>query len=1038
MIRLRSLGQCSIETPTARLGPEAEILFATALYLAIERGRRIPRPALARLFWPDVSAARGAHCLRQALYKLRSLGVPITATRMHVMLPPGLVDADYAFLFEAQERRSVDGIAERLSGGFLAGYAPTFSESYAEWLEQQRDAVNSAIRRVLVGEILARKAAGDWRTVDLLARRCIALDPLNEEATLALAESAAMHGSKAEALATLDRYLKEIGPEAREIRLPAIALRRRVAEDSSLSGHKALLQSAFVGRKVDLGLLNGALARALQSSGSAHMITGEPGIGKTRLIGEFLRSAQLRRVSAVRVNCQSSDARRPLSAFVDLVPQLLSVPGALGCSPETMGYLRRIERHDSTGASPSDDAREAELLYSNVRRALFDLLDAITTEACLIVALEDVHWLDATSWKLLSDVVPWLATRRGIFVFTGRDGYGGSRHLVSDIQQLNQYRLQPLTREESAELVRGVLTSAGKHLGTDFFDWCVATGSGNPYHLQELALHALHDGQRFSAPDSLRSLISERLNRLPAFSLRVLQACSILGKYSTLERLEAVLDQTRLELLDALDALENLGLIDCEGARVLSRHDLLSSGALALLSTGSLSLLHRHAALALEDETKRSQSASVLWECAEHWQRAGDTQRAIEFLRSCARHSLELGLPLEAAEGLEQARRLVSDGPLEIEIASELATCLHLAGQWNRLHRLIAQVAPSGSKFQCQGPKHDYWELVALEAKLHCGFDQAELLAQLVMCANAGDAAPLHRVHAATAGMMLAENVCDYDSGHALFHAVAQCSNSDEVDEASRARLNLVHHSCFGDHAVAIELARDLLTSEHDAANPAARARALRISAEVFKRTGLTRDALRVAHEAYGLANQHRLPSAALAAATFLRTLYFSIGDIDAARRWYECALELLPHADDPGFATAAVLAGGAEVALAQRRFEDAQEMLTKTELAWGSFAHARARAQMIAIRLELRFAGGCTQVSDDEMKEMYGLYADTHRFTDQDHLVAVMLSALRWRGDGAAAKKLASDYLVKRRDRDAIAQPLQLALGAVTSTVIV
>jgi tetratricopeptide (TPR) repeat protein len=323
---------------------------------------------------------------------------------------------------------------------------------------------------------------------------------------------------------------------------------------------------------------------------------------------------------------------------------------------------------------------------------------------------------------------------------------------------------------------------------------------------------------------------------------------------------------------------------------------------------------------------------------------------------------------------------------------------------------------------------------VALEAKLHCGYDQAHLLAQLVACANAMEAAPLHRVQAATIGMMLAENVCDFSSGHALYDAVAECADSVEVDEASRRRLKLVHHSCFGDHAVAIELAREFLGSDQHASNPAARARALRISAEVFKRTGLTREALRVAHEAYEIANEHKLPSAALAAATFLRTLYFSVGKHDAARTWYECAVALLPHADDPGYATAAVLAGGAEVALAQRRFEEARELLTRTELAWGSFAHARARAQMIAIRLELRFAEGSTDVSDEEMEELYGLYAHMHRFTDQDHLVAVMLSALRARGDGVAASKLASDYVLKRRDRDAISPALQQALGAVTS----
>jgi hypothetical protein len=88
----------------------------------------------------------------------------------------------------------------------------------------------------------------------------------------------------------------------------------------------------------------------------------------------------------------------------------------------------------------------------------------------------------------------------------------------------------------------------------------------------------------------------------------------------------------------------------------------------------------------------------------------------------------------------------------------------------------------------------------------------------------------------------------------------------------------------------------------------------------------------------------------------------------------------------------------------------------------------------MIAIALELRFASGAHVVSDDEMRELCALYAVTHRFTDQDHLAAVMLRALQGRGDDEAARRLARDYLASRRDRDAIAQALQHALSAVTT----
>src|SRR5688572_3419458 len=447
MIRVRTLGQCTIQIGSLPVGPDAEMVFAALLLLTVEPGKRIGRREMLDTLWPDVPGPRAAHCLRQTIYRLRTLGVPLTVDRTHLTVSPDTVDCDVDALLRTRRGDDVERVADEIGGAFLPGYAPTFSEPLRDWVERHRDLVTAAARRVLVGAIAARKARAEWADVERLAHRCLAIDPLNEEATLALAEAAALHGGKAEAMGIIDRYLREMGPTARELRLPAMALRRRIAEPEQEFPLPPPLHVPFVGRSAEMVTLTAALRSARGGAGSVHFIHGEPGIGKTRLLTEFSRAASLDGARVAPVLCQSSDVRRPLSAFVDLVPKLMTMPGALGCSPQSHKYLRRLIEHHSSDSPPTPDTAEAAILYANVRRSLLDLLDAIASEEVLVVSVEDVQWLDSASWEIADDVTAWLQTRRILLLMTSRDPEPQLCHShVIRRSNVRSLRLGPLTR----------------------------------------------------------------------------------------------------------------------------------------------------------------------------------------------------------------------------------------------------------------------------------------------------------------------------------------------------------------------------------------------------------------------------------------------------------------------------------------------------------------------------------------------------------------------------------------------------------------
>ena len=209
MIRLRTLGECTIQVADKPIGPESEILFALVLYLGSARGKRITRSEIMSLLWPQCSESNARHRLRQGLYQLRRLGAPVSATMANVLLNEADIWLDYAQP-PKHRRKLLQDLAMNSAVDFLPGYHPDISEPFSRWLEAQRDSVRALLRQDLEAVLFDERTQGDLTPIVQLARACIELDPLNHNATLALAEAQAALGNGEESVAILDRYCSEI------------------------------------------------------------------------------------------------------------------------------------------------------------------------------------------------------------------------------------------------------------------------------------------------------------------------------------------------------------------------------------------------------------------------------------------------------------------------------------------------------------------------------------------------------------------------------------------------------------------------------------------------------------------------------------------------------------------------------------------------------------------------------------------------------------------------------------------------------------
>ena len=1028
MLRLRVLGECVIETGSARVAPDSERLFAALLYLCLERGRSVGRQTLIQLLWPGVVDENGRHNLRQTLYKARRVGVALECTQSHVFLAAQEVDAAFAELL------SPEGIEARLLarglalGEFLPGYAPTFSAPFAEWVEEQRAVVHAQVRRALTAAMAGRRARGRWPEVEALAREVLRFDPLNEEATLALAEATALGGGKVQALSILDRYLSELGPGAADIRLPASVLRRRIAERIPHARYGAPSEAYFLGRADSVALLTGLLQSARGGRGQGCLVWGPPGIGKTRLAAEFFKVAALQGVHTQRVVCQPGDVRRPLSVFVDAVPSLLNLPGAIGCSPLSMAYLKRLTEHDVNAAGPSEDTRDAEYLYANVRLALFDLLDAVAAECCLVLLVEDVHWLDPMSWDVVRELGEWAATRRLLVLLTSRESHnaptpGGPR------RGLERHLLPPLDIEASETLLAALAREQEREASGEFLAWGVRVAEGNPLFLRELATAWAQSGTPHLVPESLTGLLDDRLGRLRPPTLRVLQACAVLGKQATIGRLEAVLTYRNHELLESLDELESHGMLASDRAHVPAKHEILAERALARLGESARRLLHRHAGAVLERDVEESGSASLLWDCAGHWLAAGEPGRAVRLAKLCAEHLLEVGLPGDAVEIYERAIPMADTLDDRCKLLDGLARALQASAQWSSLVTLLRESTSLRSDLTPSDSHHCDHELMLLEARWRTNCDMRELLQTAKHCVLDESAAPDHRVGAGVWALVFADNMCEQEEAHAVYTALSPLVLRAVSDRASLLQMRLIYETVYGDLDLGVDAARQLVRAVDDGQTAAALTRALRHAAFALRRAGLFAEAYSYLRESLRIAERLGLATSASTACDLLGTLFLECSDRATARRWHERGREWAKQIDD-SLSAEGIDFLGARIAVADGQFEVAERLAGVSSERIVEDPVLRRRAEIMAFRARIALGLGRPWISSAFMTEYEALHMKLRGLGGHDFAAHALVSLLHRLGEPIRAREIWEEYLRNfRRERYSLPSEFQAHL---------
>jgi tetratricopeptide (TPR) repeat protein len=593
--------------------------------------------------------------------------------------------------------RALEAVVDLYEGPLLHGF--TLDEpAFDDWLRVERARVHDVALRAFerLAELL--EAAGERERALGALQRLLRVDPAREDVHRRVMRLHAAAGRRAEGLrqyaACIEALKRELDVEPdEETRRLAAALRQ---EDAPAAPRPAPHRSPMIGRDADLDRV---LAEAGSGAGKVVLVTGEAGVGKTRLLEAVMDATVSRGARVLLGHAIESEQVLPFALWSDLLrahPDLASDAPWTALSPYDRREIERIlpGRRDAGRPAPPD-AHEAFALFDAMHR----LLTAEASRAPLVVVLEDLHWADAQSLRLVSFLArrAQAGSRMALVASLRSEEVDRTSFVEAILAELDRadrradVPLRPLDRTATEALARSLAPARLEGMSGPL--WSLS--EGNPLALVE-AVRGLEGGApapdlaRVPVPLRIRSLVEGRAARLPPLARDILATAAVVGADFDFDLLRAARIAEDEALAGALDLLVDRRFLRVTAGRFDFTHDRVREAIREMLLPHRLEHLHRRVAAALE-RAFAGDLGSVAGRLGHHHARAGNTAASITHRlaladRCIARYGLDEALAALEEAGAQVARLPPQEqGAPSIEIAIRRAQCLFSLGRFEEI-----------------------------------------------------------------------------------------------------------------------------------------------------------------------------------------------------------------------------------------------------------------------------------------------------------------------------------------------------------------
>ena len=478
----------------------------------------------------------------------------------------------------------------------------------------------------------------------------------------------------------------------------------------------------FTGRDAETLQLSAALEQAASGHGQVVAAVGAPGVGKSRLVWEFLRSPRLDGWRVLEARGTAHDHENAYAPIIDLARAYFGI--AESDDAQSLGdkVTRGIGNDDEhrlrtpllalLNAAP-DDPRWAALSSDQRRRRTLASLREIfvlgsqAQPLCLVV--EDLHAIDAETQTVLDALVDALATARILLIVTYRPEY---RHTWANKSSYVQLRIDPLSPGAAAAVARSLLGNAPRV--TALWDLLIERTEGNPFFLEESVRALAESGvlagppgaytitrpvDAIPVPETVHAALAARIDRLSEEDKRLLQAASSLGRRVPLPLLQQAVDVSEDALSESLARLQAREFLH-EVHRFPEVEYVFTHALTQEAAYGGLLRERRHALdaaiVGAIEKLAPDRRADHLDRLAYHAFRGELWDKAVTYCREAARLALARSAHRAGVAFLERAlaalARLPGDGlAAAIDLRLELRAALAPLGSYRRMHEVLTE-----------------------------------------------------------------------------------------------------------------------------------------------------------------------------------------------------------------------------------------------------------------------------------------------------------------------------------------------------------
>jgi class 3 adenylate cyclase/predicted ATPase len=567
--------------------------------------------------------------------------------------------------------RARENAVERAIRAGLAVVAAVSAQKVEKAPLQTR--VGIATGQVVVGDLVGEGSSEEWmvsgETPNLAAR----LQGLADPDTVVIADATQQLAGELFAFEALgERAIKGMAAPTTVWRV----LGEGRAETRFEARQRAGLTD-FVGRENEIALLLGRWEVAKENEGQVVLLSGEAGIGKSRVIEALRERIRQERYSCLRYQCSPLHGE---SAFFPIIAQLQQ---AAGFRADDLGAVR-LDKLESYLARSVDDVQSLTRFLASLldlpgeeRYGPIDLpppqvkartLDALTTHVLamarrspVVLIVEDAHWIDPSSWELLEQVVSRIVDAPVLLLISHRPDFNADWARFAHVTSLT---LSRLSRSQGIEMVHA---ARGLELSEGVIRQILERADGVPLFLEELTHAVIESGnllENASIPETLQDLLMERLDRLEE-AKDIAQVGAVIGREFSHSLLASVVLKTEEELSPLLGRLVDSGLVYCRGSLpeidYTFKHALVQEAAYDGLLKSRRKQLHARIASVFEQRfPERVETEPEL--LAHHHTEAGNVEKAIGYWQRAGERAIRSSANQEAivqlSKGLAQIQSL--------------------------------------------------------------------------------------------------------------------------------------------------------------------------------------------------------------------------------------------------------------------------------------------------------------------------------------------------------------------------------------------